>query len=104
MRFYKFQATFPQPQMFTVLAAPATNLFDVVGEVFSPPLATDIRLCRCWGYFRDANGAPQKFLDMVFFSEFSPILVDDAGVIPRPVRVRTDENGFAQVDLIRGGK
>jgi hypothetical protein len=103
MRFYKYQATFQQPQLFTVLEAPEVNQFDAVGSVVTPPAATDPRLCRCSGFFRDADGTPQQSLDMAFFSDFSPILLESAGVIPRTFRIRTDSSGYAQVDLIRGG-
>src|SRR3972149_11540337 len=103
MRFYKFHVAFSQPQQFTVLEAPETNAFNVVGEVFIPPLATDARLCRAWGYFRDSDGSPQEYLDLHFYPEFSPILLEGAGVVPRKMALRSDANGYAQIDLIRGG-
>lgn len=103
MRFYKFRATFPQPQMFTVLSAPEVNTFDVKAEVFVPPIANDPRLCRCSGYFRDPDGSPQEWLDMHVYPEFSPIVLDQAGVMPRDVAIRTNEDGYVEVDLIRGG-
>lgn len=104
MRLYKFRATFSQPQQFTVLEAPSTNVFDVRGETFvDHPPASDSRLCRCSGYFRDPNGAPQKYLDMHFYPEFSPIVLEGSAVVPRELIQRTDESGYAQIDLIRGG-
>lgn len=102
MRFYKFQATFPQPQMLEVLEAPAVNVFDVAAEVFVPPISSDARLCRCSGYFRDPDGSVQEYLDLQFYPDFSPIVMDSAGVVPRKASIRTDANGFAQIDLIRG--
>ena len=103
MRFYKFQTTFRHPQMFEVLEAPASNVFDVSCEVYVPPVSSDARLCRCSGYFRDIDGSVQEFLDMTFFPEFSSIVLEGAAVNPRKVALRTDENGYAQIDLIRGG-
>jgi hypothetical protein len=103
MRFYKFQATFSQPQQFEVLAAPEVNAFNVTAEVFTPPIANDARLCRCWGYFRDPDGSAQEYLDMHFYPEFSPIILEGAGVVPRKMAIRTDDKGYAQIDLIRGG-
>jgi len=103
MRFFKFQTAFTQPQSFTVEEG-GSNQFTAVGSSVEPPAATDARLCRCSGYFRDSNGTAQQYLDMSFFSDFSPILLDGSAIIPRPVRVRTDRNGYAQIDLIRGGK
>lgn len=104
MRFYLFSATFPQPQMFTVEESPAVNTFDVVGEVFVPPISNDQRLCRCSGYFRDIDGTPQEYLDLQFFADFDPVLLDRAGIIPRSVHGRTDGNGYFQIDLIRCAK
>lgn len=103
MRLYKFRVTFQQPQMFEVLESPSSNVFDVKGEVFVPPVASDARLCRCSGYFRNPDGSAQKYLDLHFFPEFSPILLEGSAVTPRKVLLRTDENGYAQIDLIRGG-
>lgn len=103
MRFYKFQTTFSHPQLFTVLEAPASNVFDVSCEVFVPPVSSDIRLCRCSGFFRDPDGSPQEYLDMTFFPEFGPMLLEDSAVNPRKIAARTDEKGYVQIDLIRGG-
>jgi hypothetical protein len=103
LRFYKFQAGFTQPQLIEVLEAPETNVFDIVGEPFVLPVATDPRFCRCSGYFRDLAGGPMQYLDMNFMSEFEPVIVDDAMISGNSVSIRTDENGYAQIDLIRGG-
>ena len=100
-RFYKFKVSFEQPQLFTVLEAPETNVFDVQGSVIVPPEATDPRLCRASGYFRDINGGPKRYLDMHFISRFSPILLEDAGVVTERQAIRTDEDGYACIDLIR---
>jgi hypothetical protein len=102
MRFYKFQVGFTQPQHFTVLAAPEVNVFDVVAELFDLPIATDPRLCRCSGFFRDLDGSPRQWLDMHIMAEFDPILLDDVAVVTEELHLRTDENGYACVDLIRG--
>jgi hypothetical protein len=101
MRFYKFQATFAQPQMFEVLEA-QVNAFNVVGEVFTPPISNDTRLCRCSGFFRDPDGSKQSFLDLHFYPDFSPIVVDGFGVVPRTVITRTDEDGYVSIDLFKG--
>jgi hypothetical protein len=103
MRFYKFQVGFIQPLHFEVLAAPETNVFDVPAEPFELPLATDPRLCRCSGFFRDMTGAPSRWLDMHIIPEFDPILLEGAAIVTGERHIRTDENGYVQVDLIRGG-
>lgn len=103
MRFYKFQVGFSQPQNFTVLESPEINIFDVVVEPFISPLATDPRLCRCSGFFRSIDGSPKRYLDMHILSEFEPMLLNESAVIPEEVHIRTNEEGYAQIDLIRGG-
>jgi len=106
VRFYRFGTRFVQPQLMTI-AAQALNsppyTFDFVGEVMGQPAATDARLCRCSGYFRELNGGPKKYLDLSFSAEFDPILLEGAGVVSGGIRVRTDENGWVELDLIRGG-
>ena len=102
MRFYKFQAGFSQPQHFTVLEAPGLNEFYVAAEPFQLPTATDPRLCRCSGFFRDLDGSPKRYLDIHIISQFNPLLVDDAAVISEERHFRTDDKGYAQIDLFRG--
>lgn len=104
MRFYRFQVGFTQPQMFTVLAAPNVNVFDVQAEPFDMPIATDPRLCRCGGFFRDVSGAPKQYLDIHFIAEFAPLLLDSAAVVTEEQSIRTDSRGYAQIDLIRCGQ
>ena len=102
LRFNKFQVSFLQPQLMTVIAG--TNTFDVTGDVCDPPEATDSRLCRASGYFRDITGAAKPYLDMHFVSQFDPILLEDAAILTDKVKLRTDKNGYAQLDLIRNAK
>lgn len=104
MRFYKFHTGFVQPQLFSVLPQPQLNVFDVKAEVFELPIATDPRLCRCSGFFRELDGAPKRNMDMHFVAEFNPALLEDAAVISNERHVRTDKTGYAQIDLIRGAK
>lgn len=104
MRFYKYQTGFSQPQRFEVLAAPEVNIFLIQGEPFVLPTATDPRLCRCSGFFRDLNGGPKRYLDIHIIGKFDPIVLDDAGVISDQVDFRTDLKGFASIDLIRGAQ
>jgi hypothetical protein len=103
VRFYKYQVGFVQPQVIEVLAAPSTNSFDIEAQVFQLPVATDARMCRCSGFFRDLAGAPKQYFDMRFTCEFSPIILDGAAVLTDGIDIRTNEIGYAQIDLIRGG-
>lgn len=101
MRFYKAHVEFTQPQLFTVLAAPEVNKFDVKADVLVVPIATDPRLCRASGYFRNLNGAPKQFLDIHFIAKFSPILLEGDAIFSERVEIRTDKDGYACIDLIR---
>ena len=103
MRFYKFQVGFRQPQHFDVVA-PGSNDFDVVGEPSTLPIATDPRLCRCSGFFRDLDGSPKRSLDIHIIGNFNPILLDEAAIISEERHFRTDDNGYGQIDLIRGAE
>jgi hypothetical protein len=100
-RFYKFQTGFRQPQIIEVTPL-GPNAFDVTAEVFVPPISNDARLCRCSGFFRDPDGSVQEYLDLHFSPEFAPIVLEGAGVLPREVDTRTDDNGYVEIDLIRG--
>lgn len=103
MRFYRFQTRFSQPQLFTILASPEVNTFDVSCELLVPPVASDPRMCRCSGYFRKPNGIARAYLDLHFYPEFGPMVLDGHLVSPKTLAIRTDSNGYAELDLIRGG-
>ncbi len=101
-RFYKAQVSFQQPQLFTVVEG-GPNDFVTRGDVLIPPIATDPRLCRASGFFRNLTGAPKRFLDLHFIAQFDPILLESAAVFTERVAIRTDKDGYAEIDLIRGG-
>ena len=104
-RFYKFQVGFTNPQLFTVLPSPLTtgqsNSFNISADILTPPVATDQRLCVAYGYFRDITGAPQRDVEIHIIGKFDPVWLDGAGVVKERVIVRTDDNGYVQVNLIR---
>jgi hypothetical protein len=102
-RFYKAHVGFNQPQLFDVIEGGglAGNVFGVQADVLTLPIATDPRLCRASGYFRDLTGAPKKFLDIHFIAQFSPILLEGDAIFTERVAIRTDELGYACIDLIR---
>jgi uncharacterized protein YjdB len=101
LRFYKFQVGFTQPQAITVIGT--NDSFNVYGSVFELPIATDSRLCRCSGYFRDVTGAVKANLDIHIEACFDPLILENAGIITDLQRFKTDEEGYVQFDLIRNG-
>lgn len=91
------------------LSPTGTNYFQVQGQTFTRPVATDPRLCRCSGYFVDPTGRALPNLDIHFVhrcavDNLNPLLVDDKAVLGSKVFGRTDENGYMEIDLFRGGE
>jgi len=80
------------------------NDFDIQGETFTLPAAIDARLCRASGFFKDASGRPLVGLDIKIVNQFRPAVVDGFAIMGERLDLRTDENGYAQVDLYRGGE
>lgn len=86
-------------------AAPnAKNDFDLQGQTFTRPTAINPRLCRCSGFFKDATGQPLANLDMSFINQFKPSIVDGDAVLGAKVDVRSDADGYVQLDLYRGAE
>lgn len=86
-------------------AAPnGNNWFRVQGQTFVIPVSPDPRLCRCSGFFKDCSGRPYQALDMSFIAQFKPALVDGDAVMGERVDLRTDEDGYAVIDLYRNGE
>jgi hypothetical protein len=106
-RFYKFAVSFTNPQLFTVYPSPLapgqSNAFTVIATLITPPVPTDARLCTAFGYFRDVTGAPQAYVEIHIIAEFDPVWVEGAAVVKERVIIRTDENGYVQVNLFRCG-
>jgi hypothetical protein len=89
-----------------------TNDFTIRGQTFSLPAATDPRLCRCSGLFIDHTSRPIKDFIMHFSlacynkdqPEQTPLIVDGKLVASKSIYVKSDVNGFCQIDLFRGGE
>jgi len=97
------------PQLITVYSPPTeapndNNYFEVVGQTFILPVAINPRLCRCSGFFKDPAGRPLPNLDIEFINQFRPSIVDGFGVMSSKIDLRTDANGYVEVDLYRCGE
>ena len=103
VRFYKQQVSFSNPLFFMVFPA-QVNAFDVSGAIVTPPTPTDCRLCTAFGYFRNVTGAPAEGVDVHFIAKFKPLLLDNAAVLTERAITRTNESGYAQINLIRCGQ
>lgn len=94
------------------LSPTGTNYFQVQGQTYSTPAASDPRLCRCSGYFVDMRGRPMKNLEMHFIAvcwnegqpPWSPLIVDGKGAISGKVYAKTDARGYMEIDLFRTGQ
>lgn len=87
-------------------AAPVTgtNYFTVQGQTFSRPAATDPRLCRASGFFKDSAGRARSDLNIIFVPLASPLIVDGDAVMGYQIQGSTDDDGYFQVDLYRSGE
>tara|TARA_B100000131_G_scaffold221323_1_gene212916 strand:+ start:93260 stop:94225 length:966 start_codon:yes stop_codon:yes gene_type:complete len=86
------------------------NIFDVLIDTTELPQATDAAFCRCSGNFLDAYGkavdeltirfseGPEELPNLVYYQNQNTA----HAVIPSQRVIRTDENGFASIDLMRG--
>jgi hypothetical protein len=104
VRFYKFQTLIQNPQYITVLSAPAINVFDVAAELVTRPIATDARLCRASGFFRDVTGRPAANIEIHFIAKFDPLLLEGAAILTERKLARTNAQGYLEIDLIRFGR
>jgi hypothetical protein len=96
------------PQLITIYSPPTaspsgTNNFVVTGQTFMLPVATDLRLCRASGFFKDPAGRPLAGLDLEFINQFDPTIVDGFGVMSSKIDARTDVNGYVEIDFYRNG-
>jgi hypothetical protein len=99
-RFFKFSVSFTNPQLLVIPSGQGAS-FNISGQIVCPPVPNDIRLCTAFGFFRDITGAPQTNADIQFIARFDPVYVDGAGVLKERVRVRSNRQGYVQVNLFR---
>lgn len=103
VRCYKFAVAFGGPALIVVLEG-QNNAFNLYGSAVVRPVASDLRLCTACGFFRRENGSPHANVDIHIVAKFDPLLLDGSAVMPSRLSVRTDINGWAQVNLIRNGQ
>jgi len=109
LRFYVSGGSVVSPQYIEVyspaaLAPTGANNFLVTATTFVLPQATNPRLCRASGYIYGPNGIPRRGIDIHLIPCFNPLIVDGIGVLGERVAIRTDNTGYASVDLFRFGK
>jgi hypothetical protein len=103
LRFYKQHVGLPNPRYIEVLEG-QSNVFDLLGELITPPSAIDPRLCTAYGYFRRPDGTPAAHVDVHFIAKFKPLLLEGSAVVTERTTTRTDKDGYMQINLIRCGQ
>lgn len=106
LRFYINGGAIPSPQYITVYSpassAPnGTNEFLITASLFTLPTASNPRLCRASGYVWGPNGRARRGIDVAFIPAFSPVIVDGIGLLGERVNLKTDKEGYLEVDLVR---
>jgi hypothetical protein len=108
LRFYITGGSILSPQYIDVYSPPAAsptgaNNFLITASVFTLPVAVNPYLCRASGYVWGPDGRPRRGIDIAFVPLFRPLVVNGIGVLGERVNVKTDKNGYVQVDLLRDG-
>ena len=109
-RYFKLGVVFGNPKQIAVEDPPVTtNKFDMSGTLLVLPAATDPRVCRCTGRFMSFSntpiiGATVRFMARAESGYQVPKVVDGNIISAETLALRTDEDGFVSVDLIRGAQ
>jgi hypothetical protein len=111
VRFFKLGVIFNGPCLIDVIDPVPdgqTNRFVVQGTLLTIPIATDPRVCRCTGRFmsmsnRPLGGVVVRFKAVSEIGHERPKIVDNNLIANQTLHVATNNEGFASVDLIRGG-
>lgn len=122
VRLQKNQVSFPAGPTMTVnlldpVVPPATNIFDIVAHNITLPESLDPDLCLLSGYLVDVSLRPIRNRTVEFKPfDFYPDVPDgftshfvgfpsivNRNILVEPVKVKTDDDGYLQVALPRGG-
>lgn len=103
IRAFKISYSFSNP-LYIDVDPDVSNCFTIPCTSIAIPSSTDPRMCMCSGTFRQPTGAPAQGVDIHFITRFHPLLLDGAAILTERVEVRTDSNGWVQLQLVRGGQ
>jgi len=104
VRLFKVGALFANPFTIAVFDS-GTNDFEVAGTLLDLEVATDPNLCRCTGRFMGFDLQPRANKLVRFSAEVenkTVQIVNGDIVAASDHEVRTDDNGYVKVDLVRG--
>lgn len=104
VRLFKPQYAFDSKLLITTDSTASSNTFDVVGRdlVEHPPSAVPY-LCRASGYVVNSGGQPTQGAIFEFNATDLPKVANGQGIITSKIIVRSEEDGYVEVELVRGG-
>jgi len=102
VRAYKFQVGIQNPIIMDV-SETLPNTFTINAHPVEVVASTDPRICMCSGHFRTPSLTPARGVDIYVINKFSPLLVDNTGVLTERSHFVTDKNGYVCMPLIRCG-
>ena len=85
------------------LAPSSSNDFIVPVQVFTLPVAVDPKMCRASGYLLGPARLPRKNIVLTFMPRFDAFVDELSTSTPGRFTTRTNEEGFALIDLYRLG-
>jgi hypothetical protein len=104
VRFFKIGYAFNSRLAIDVDSSASSNSFDVAGrDLAAHPGATDPNLCRVSGYVLNVVGAPVGGITMYFMRTEKPMIMGNSIIIPSKVYIRSDSDGYVEVELVRNG-
>lgn len=107
LRFYgdHLRASVESPQTIKVVVPPPVNEWQFTATTFLEPQATSPDRCRCWAFFTDPAGNPLRghYIRLVPMQNPAVTHTVPHGYSQTPTHLTTDDQGYVQVDLIRGG-
>ncbi len=94
--------TFTVPETIVTPAAPATVNFPLEGDsdAVAPPVSPD--LCRVYGFLVDLSGAVLPERSIFFQNLFGVSAVGGTAIFGPDLTAMTDEDGYFEVDIVRG--
>jgi len=104
VRFFKIGYQFQSKLTIEVDSGASSNTFDVTAtDLTELPPSTVPTLCRASGYLAGADLHPREGITVTFMLTGKPRVVSGVAMVLQDLIAKTDENGWIEVELVRGG-
>ena len=104
VRFFKIGYQFQSKLTVEVDSGASSNTFDVTAtDLTELPPSTVPTLCRASGYLAGADLHPREGITVTFTLTGKPRVVSGVAMVLQDLIAKTDENGWIEVELVRGG-